>query len=70
MTTSDEGVQCTGRACPAGVRCGREHGICGGRRAWPIMTALGLGDGSGQPGPDPRRARSRALSRLSAMPWA
>ena len=24
------GVQCTGRACPAGVRCEREHGICGG----------------------------------------
>ena len=40
-------------------------------RAWPVMTAPGgLGDGSGQPGPDPRRARSRALSRLSAMPWA
>ena len=37
-------------------------------RGWPNMTALGLADGSDQAEPGFRRARSRAWSRLSAMP--
>jgi hypothetical protein len=42
------------------------------RRPWPgrPMTALGFYGGSCQDGPAFGRARSRALSRLSAMPWA
>jgi hypothetical protein len=40
--------------------------------AWPgqSMATLSFYGGSGRAGPAFGRARSRALSRLSAMPWA
>jgi hypothetical protein len=30
LAASGYGVRRSSRACPAGVRCGREHGVCGG----------------------------------------
>jgi hypothetical protein len=53
-----------------GWRRERDRGICACPPDLAVMTALGSGDGSDQPGPACGRARSRAFSGLSAMPWA
>jgi hypothetical protein len=72
-----EVIDCGGRTVMPGlidahVRCPTRTRARYRRRPWPSrsMATLGFHGGSGQAEPVLGRARSRALSRLSAMPWA